>query len=93
MKRALKITLAFLMIAGSAGISGATSDAENRLAAPVASQWPAASAALEKIARLHFPRDYSVRAPQHGTHLCSDDDHCGTGHKCCSGHCKAVSTC
>ena len=30
---------------------------------------------------------------QHGTHLCSADSHCGTGHKCCSGHCKAVSTC
>ena len=29
----------------------------------------------------------------HGTHLCSDDEHCGTGHKCCSGHCKAVDTC
>jgi len=29
----------------------------------------------------------------HGTHLCSADSHCGTGHKCCSGHCKAVATC
>ena len=29
----------------------------------------------------------------HGTHLCSDDIDCGTDHKCCSGHCKAVDTC
>ncbi len=31
--------------------------------------------------------------PSHGTHLCSDDSHCGTDHKCCSGHCKWVDTC
>lgn len=30
---------------------------------------------------------------QHGTHLCSAHSHCGTGHLCCSGHCKAVQTC
>lgn len=30
---------------------------------------------------------------EHGTHLCSHPDHCGTGHLCCSGHCKAVSVC
>jgi hypothetical protein len=29
----------------------------------------------------------------HGTHLCSADEHCGSGHKCCSGHCMAVDTC
>ena len=29
----------------------------------------------------------------HGTHLCTDDQDCGTDHKCCSGHCKAVVTC
>jgi hypothetical protein len=32
-------------------------------------------------------------AIQHGTHLCSAHSHCGTGHLCCSGHCKAVATC
>lgn len=30
---------------------------------------------------------------RHGTHLCSAHEHCGTGHLCCSGHCKAVSVC
>ena len=29
----------------------------------------------------------------HGTHLCTDDPDCGTGWKCCSGHCKNVDTC
>jgi hypothetical protein len=29
----------------------------------------------------------------HGTHLCSADDHCGVGHKCCDGHCEMVDTC
>lgn len=29
----------------------------------------------------------------HGSHLCSDDEHCGSGHKCCDGHCKQVATC
>jgi hypothetical protein len=31
--------------------------------------------------------------PGHGTHLCSEDEHCGAGHKCCDGHCMMVSTC
>ncbi len=95
MKRGFKIALALLMIAGSGSVGGVASDADHRQTAPAgtATQWPEASAALERIARLQFPRNYSVHAPQHGTHLCSDDEHCGTGHKCCSGHCKAVSTC
>lgn len=37
-------------------------------------------------------RNYSP-VVQHGTHLCSKHKHCGTGHLCCSGHCKAVQTC
>ena len=40
-----------------------------------------------------FERDSKSDRPSHGTHLCSDDSHCGTDHKCCSGHCKYVDTC
>lgn len=95
MKRALKISLVFAMIAASGSASGIAGDTGLRGAVDgkVATQWTDASRALEKIASLHFPRNYSVRAVGHGTHLCSDDEHCGSGHKCCSGHCKAVSTC
>jgi len=36
----------------------------------------------------------SVRTPiSHGTHLCEEHEDCGTGHMCCSGHCKKVDTC
>lgn len=95
MLRSHKLALAFLLAVGSGSMSGIASDADHRQAAPVKveTQWSVTSVALERIAGLQFPRDYSVRAPQHGTHLCSRDEHCGTGHKCCSGHCKAVVTC
>lgn len=45
--------------------------------------------ALERSSTLAVQCD----RPGHGTHLCSDDSHCGSGHKCCSGHCKWVDTC
>lgn len=47
-------------------------------------------------ARLPGPAIRNMSRPEdywHGVHLCSIDSHCGSGHKCCSGHCKAVATC
>lgn len=35
----------------------------------------------------------SCERTSHGTHLCSADEHCGVGHKCCDGHCQMVDTC
>jgi len=46
-----------------------------------------------KLLRPDYPNMSLPEELQHGVHLCSADSHCGTGHKCCSGHCKAVVTC
>ena len=48
---------------------------------------------LDKISSLYAGKHYTPIVNHTGTHLCKEDDHCGSGHKCCSGHCKMVDTC
>ncbi len=36
---------------------------------------------------------HQIVGPGHGTHLCTADEDCGVGHKCCEGHCLMVATC
>jgi hypothetical protein len=37
--------------------------------------------------------DYIHRILGHGAHQCVQDNQCGAGHRCCSGHCYAIVSC
>jgi len=48
---------------------------------------------VAELTQLYLQKHAAADSIQHGTHLCTYDDDCGTDHKCCSGHCKRVDTC
>jgi len=85
MKTPLKLLVLALLVVGVGAMAGT---APNKSSA--AGEAPKVT---RTIAAFSAGRSYSTPIPGHGTHLCSADSHCGTGHKCCSGHCQAVSVC
>lgn len=85
----LVLAIGFSVAQGSA--EGLKNNHQSQFQATLIS--PQATAASVRIISVEGLRKYTGSEPQHGTHLCSQDSHCGTGHKCCSGHCKAVVTC
>ena len=94
MNRILKLGLAVLVVSGL-GVWGLMGDSHLKPVtnAYAGSQQELISSLPGPLGKLMPEKPYSARTLQHGTHLCSADDHCGTGHKCCSGHCKASVTC
>ncbi len=85
MKSSIKIALIILAVTGFGSLLGPSI------------QPSAASYDMQVLSKmlpvLKLGNRHSSPVIQHGTHLCSAPSHCGTGHLCCSGHCKAVSTC
>lgn len=94
MSRFLKLCLFTLAVSGLAllGPTGETG-VDRTASAQAQAQLVAINSLPAPLTGLVRGRVHPMSTVGHGTHLCSADEHCGTGHKCCSGHCKAVATC
>lgn len=85
MKTMIKVSFLVVTIVGIAALAGLSS---RETSAAYDTQQISKALAVFKLGKQN-----ASPVVRHGTHLCSAHDHCGTGHLCCSGHCKAVSVC
>ncbi len=106
MKVSLIISFVFLMVVGFSGgngfagelgaKSGATVNTEIQLC-DASRQSCKASQISNEIAQLKLGKEFGFSNRQetdpHTWIQCTSDSNCGSGHKCCSNHCKAVVTC
>ncbi len=106
MKLSLMISFVVLMIVGFSGGSGFAGElgpksktiANTEIQSCDASRQSCGPSQISnEFAQLKLGEVFGISDRQetdpHTWIQCTDDSHCGSGHKCCSNHCKAVVTC
>lgn len=106
MKLSLIISLVFLMGVGLGGVNGFAADLGAQSGATVNTEIQSCDASRQSCKPSQSSNEIAqlktgdlirfLERPETDPQTfiqCTDDEQCGSGHKCCSNHCKAVVTC
>ena len=106
MKLSLMISLVFFVIVGLSGVNGFAGELEAKSKTTASTEIQSCDATQQsckpsqisnEIAKLNLGKEFGFsdrhETDPHTWIQCTSDSNCGSGHKCCSNHCKAVVTC